>query len=106
MIWYLFVALGNVLVNDVTMTGNEAVGQSWILYLSYIVLDLAVPIVVHCAQIFVLAQRFKSQRLGRLIARTSPEWCFACVDVLLIGVFAVPGDGMEATGTEANDGDV
>ena len=86
---YNLVALGNALVNDVAMTGNEAVGQSWILYLSYIVLDLAVPIMVHCAQIFFLARRFESRRLGRLIEWTSAVWCFACVEVLLIGVFAV-----------------
>mmetsp|Transcript_21012 Transcript_21012/g.50674 ORF Transcript_21012/g.50674 Transcript_21012/m.50674 type:complete len:681 (+) Transcript_21012:41-2083(+) len=86
---YNLVTLGNALINDMSMTGNSAQAQTWILYLSYVVLNLAFPVLTHSLQICFLFGRFRSKRLRRLIEWTSAIWCFACIEVLLIGIFAV-----------------
>ncbi|KAL7544644.1 hypothetical protein ACHAWF_008018 [Thalassiosira exigua] len=86
---YNLVTLGNALINEHSMTGNSAKGQTWILYLSYVVLNLAFPIITHLLQICFIAGWFRSKILKRLIEWTLAIWCFACIEVLLIGIFAV-----------------
>lgn len=83
------VTLGNALINEISLTSNSAPGQTWILYLSYVALILLFPILVHVLQICFIVGWFKSNKLKRLINWTLAIWFFACVDVLLIGVFAV-----------------
>ena len=86
---YNLVTLGNALINEMSMTSNSAPGQTWILYLSYVALILMFPILTHVLQICFIAGWAKSKKLQRLFDWTLAIWFFACVDVLLIGIFAV-----------------
>ena len=86
---YNLVSLGNALINDMMTTSNSALGQTWILYLSYVALILLFPILTHTLQICFIVGWLKSKRLKRLLDWTLIIWFFACVDVLLIGIFAV-----------------
>ncbi|KAL7541037.1 hypothetical protein ACHAXR_011534 [Thalassiosira sp. AJA248-18] len=83
------VTLGNALINELSMTSNSAPGQTWILYLSYVILNLVFPILTHLLQICFIVGWFQSKKLKSLIECTLAIWCFACIEVLLIGVFAV-----------------
>jgi hypothetical protein len=89
------VTLANALVNDLGLIDNDVAWQTWILYIVYMLLNLALPVLVHSLQIlFMVRWRNKTsteevQNLKRLSLWTSAFWCFACVEVLLIGVFAV-----------------
>eukprot|EP00986_Skeletonema_menzelii_P006300 scaffold2378_cov152-Skeletonema_menzelii.AAC.18 len=64
--------LGNALVSPSSLTDNSAAGQTWILYLG----------------IFIIGWG-RSMKIKQMIKWTSAIWCFACIEVLLIGVFAV-----------------
>lgn len=86
---YDLVSLGNALINELSLTSNSAPGQTWVLYLSYVTLNLAFPILVHSMQIIFLIGWFRSKKLKRLIETTLAIWCFACIEILLIGIFAV-----------------
>lgn len=86
---YNLVTLGNALVNELSMTSNSTPGQTWILYLSYVILNLAFPVLTHLLQFGFIVGWFKSKKLKRLIEWTLAIWCFACIEVLLIGIFAV-----------------
>ena len=86
---YNLVTLGNALINELSMTSNSAPGQTWILYLSYVVLNLAFPVAAHLMQFVFIVGWSRSRRLKRLIEWTLAVWFFACVDVALIGIFAV-----------------
>lgn len=81
--------LGNALVSPSSLTDNSATGQTWILYLIYVILVLAFPVLTHSLQAIFLLGWSRSMKLNRMIKWTSAIWYFACVDVLLIGVFAV-----------------
>mmetsp|Transcript_346 Transcript_346/g.745 ORF Transcript_346/g.745 Transcript_346/m.745 type:complete len:594 (+) Transcript_346:121-1902(+) len=86
---YNAVTLANALVGDLSLTDNSAPGQTWILFLIYIMLILALPAITHLFQFLFLLGWFRSKRLRSLIKWTTAIWCFACVEVLLIGIFAV-----------------
>ena len=86
---YNLVTLGNALINELSMTSNSAPGQTWILYLSYVILNLVFPILTHLLQICFIVGWFRSKKLKRLIDWTLAIWCFACIEILLIGIFAV-----------------
>mmetsp|Transcript_10976 Transcript_10976/g.19164 ORF Transcript_10976/g.19164 Transcript_10976/m.19164 type:complete len:243 (-) Transcript_10976:118-846(-) len=86
---YNLVTLGNSLINELSMTDNSAPGQTWILYLSYVILNLAFPVITHLCQICFMVGWFRSKKLKKLIEWTLAIWCFACIEVLLIGIFAV-----------------
>jgi hypothetical protein len=92
---YNLVTLADALINDLGLTDNAAAWQTWILYCVYMLLNLALPVLVHLLQIiFMVRWRKKTsteqlQNLIRLSQWTSAFWCFACVEVLLIGIFAV-----------------
>jgi len=86
---YNVVTLGNALINELSMTDNSAKGQTWILYLSYVVLNLTFPILTHLLQIGFVVGWFRSKKLKRLTDLILAIWCFACIEVLLIGIFAV-----------------
>mmetsp|Transcript_12017 Transcript_12017/g.22331 ORF Transcript_12017/g.22331 Transcript_12017/m.22331 type:complete len:581 (+) Transcript_12017:147-1889(+) len=86
---YNLVTLGNALMNELSMTSNSAPGQTWILYLSYVILNLVFPILTHLLQICFIVGWFRSKKLKRLIEWTLVIWCFACIEILLIGTFAV-----------------
>ena len=81
--------LGNALVSPSSLTDNSAAGQTWILYLVYVILVLAFPVLTHILQVIFMVGWSRSTKLKRMIKRTSAMWCFACIEVLLIGVFAV-----------------
>lgn len=90
---YNLVTLGNALINDLSLADNSAAWQTWIIYVVYVLLNLVLPILVHLMQI-VLMVRWKTkgdsiQQLTRLSLWISAIWCFAGVEVLLIGIFAV-----------------
>lgn len=86
---YNLVTLGNALVNEQSVTGNSVLGQTWTLYLCYVVLNLVFPILAHILQVCFIVGWFKSKKLKRLLDWTLGIWCFACIEVLLIGIFAV-----------------
>ncbi len=86
---YNLVTVGNALVNELSLTGNMSPGQTWFLYLVYVLLILAFPVLTHTMQIAFLVARSKSETLKKLIKWASAISCFASVEVLLIGVFAV-----------------
>ena len=81
--------LGNALVSPSSLTDNSAAGQTWILYIVYVILVLAFPVITHILQVIFMAGWSRSIKLKRMIKWTSAIWCFACIEVLLIGVFAV-----------------
>jgi hypothetical protein len=54
-----------------------------------VLLILAFPVLTHVMQIVFIAARSQSKTLKRLIKWTSAISCFASVEVLLIGTFAV-----------------
>jgi len=86
---YNLVTVGNALVNELNLSGNKALGQTWFLYLVYVLLILAFPVLTHVMQIVFIAARSQSKTLKRLIKWASAISCFASVEVLLIGTFAV-----------------
>eukprot|EP00986_Skeletonema_menzelii_P012534 scaffold6943_cov157-Skeletonema_menzelii.AAC.11 len=86
---YNLVSVGNALVNELSLTGNISPGQTWFLYLVYVLLILAFPVITHTMQIVFIAARSQSKTLKRLIKWASAISCFASVEVLLIGTFAV-----------------
>lgn len=86
---YTLASLGNALIHPFAATSHAAPGQTWILYLAYVACVLAFPVLAHLLQLCFLVGWFRAKKLRRLIAWTLGIWCFACVEVLLIGVFAV-----------------
>jgi hypothetical protein len=86
---YNLVSVGNALVNEVSLTGNFSPGQTWFLYLVYVLLILAIPVLTHTMQIVFIIARSQSKTLKKLIKWASAISCFASVEVLLIGTFAV-----------------
>eukprot|EP00984_Skeletonema_dohrnii_P020087 scaffold9706_cov79-Skeletonema_dohrnii-CCMP3373.AAC.7 len=86
---YNLVSIGNALVNELSLTGNISPGQTWFLYLVYVLLILAFPVLTHTMQIVFIIARFQSKTLKKLIKWASAISCFASVEVLLIGTFAV-----------------
>ncbi|KAL7536854.1 hypothetical protein ACHAWF_005583, partial [Thalassiosira exigua] len=86
---YNLVTLGNALISEQSMAGNSAKGQTWILYLCYVVFNLAWPILTHLLQIGFIVGWFRSKEVEKLTEWALAIWCFACIEVLLIGVFGV-----------------
>ena len=81
--------LGNALISPGSLTDNSALGQTWILFFVYVILVLAFPVLTHILQVIFIVGWSRSMKLKRLIKWASAISCFACVEVLLIGVFAV-----------------
>lgn len=86
---YNMVTLGNALINEISLTNNPTAGQTWTLFVSYIVLSFVLPICTHVLQIGFIVGWYRSRRLKVLVEWTSAIWCFACIEVLLIGIFAM-----------------
>jgi hypothetical protein len=86
---YNLVQLGNGLISEVSMSGNSAQGQTWFLYLIYVMLNLALPILAHIMQLMYITVRIRSKRMRKIIQWATAIWCFSCIEVLLIGVVAV-----------------
>jgi len=95
--------LGNALVSPSSLTDNSAAGQTWILFLVYVILVLAFPVLTHILQVIFLLGWSRSMKLKRMIKWTSAIWCFACIEVLLIGVFAVEFKFPQLVGKLAGD---
>merc|ERR1711862_796456 len=47
--------LGNALINEISLTDNSAAGETWLLYLVYVTLNFAFPVMTHTMQIFFLS---------------------------------------------------
>jgi hypothetical protein len=95
--------LGNALVSPSSLTKNSAAGQTWVLYLVYVCLCLAFPVLTHLLQVVFIIGWGRSMKLKRMIKWTSAIWCFACIEVLLIGVFAVEFKFPQLVGKLAGD---
>ena len=95
--------LGNALVSPSSLTDNSAAGQTWVLYLVYICLCLAFPVLTHLLQVVFIIGWGRSMKLKRMIKWTSAIWYFACIEVLLIGVFAVEFKFPQLVGKLAGD---
>jgi len=97
---YNLVSLGNALVNDLSLTDNEASGMTWFLYIVYITLILALPILAHLLQLFYIAGGAASKTLIKYISAIS---CFASVEVLLIGTLGIESKFEEFISSIAGD---
>ncbi|CAJ1952002.1 unnamed protein product [Cylindrotheca closterium] len=102
---YNLVTLANAMVNELGLLDNSVAWQTWVLYIVYLLLNLAFPILVHLMQLWSMVnwkkwyqqkgqeqQQQDKQLLGNLqkvSLWTSAIWCFACIEILLIGIFAV-----------------
>ncbi|KAL3802371.1 hypothetical protein HJC23_007196 [Cyclotella cryptica] len=86
---YNIVSLGNALVNEHSMTSNEAPGQTWILYLAYILLNVAFPVITHLLQVIMMFGHHRGEKIKQVFQWTAAIWYFACVEVSLLGIFAV-----------------
>ena len=100
---YNLVSVGNALVNELSMTGNIFPGQTWFLYLVYVLLILAFPVLTHMMQIVFIIARSQSKTLKKLIKWASAISCFASVEILLIGTFAVESKFEEFIKSVAGD---
>ena len=100
---YNLVSLGNALVNDLSLTDNEASGMTWFLYIVYIILVLALPILAHLLQLFYIAGGGTSKTLIKYISAIS---CFASVEVLLIGTLGIESKFEEFISSIAGDENV
>jgi hypothetical protein len=89
---YNLVTFGNAMLSDLAMTNNSAKPGTWTLYISYVVLVLLLPIDVHILQIIILTcavlgvDKKKYEKVCRV---TSSLWGFSCIEVLLMGLFAI-----------------
>ncbi|KAL3930198.1 MAG: hypothetical protein SGBAC_011866 [Bacillariaceae sp.] len=109
---YNLATLANAMVNELGLIDNSVAWQTWVLYIAYLLLNLAFPVLVHLMQLWSLVNwksYFNSSssstttttssssnddneflgKLQKVSLWTSAIWCFACIEVLLIGVFAV-----------------
>jgi len=86
---YNMVTLGNALINEISLTNNPASGQTWTLFVAYIILSFILPILTHLLQVGYIVGWYRSMKLKLLVDWTSSIWCFACIEVLLIGIFAM-----------------
>ena len=86
---YNLVTLDNALINQFMVTSNAAPGQTWLLYLGYVVAVLALPLLAHLLQLCFLVGRLRGKAWTRLSAGALAVGCFARAEVLLIGEFAV-----------------
>lgn len=86
---YNMVSLGMALINEISLTDNPAAGQTWTLFISYLLLIFILPILTHLLQVGYIVGWYRSQTLKLLVGWTSSIWCFACIEVLLIGIFAM-----------------
>ena len=86
---YNLVSVGNALINELSLAGNVSPGHTWFLYLVYVLLVLAFPVLTHMMQIIFVVVSFQSKTLKHLIKWASAISCFASVEVLLLGTFAV-----------------
>merc|ERR1711915_635769 len=72
---------------------NTTEGQTWILYISYLFFVLILPIATHVLQIILLCFLMKHDRgtkmENRLRDLAKVIWGMSCVEVFLIGLFAV-----------------
>ena len=86
---YNIVSLGNALINEHSMTSNNAPGQTWILYLAYIILNVAFPVITHLLQMNMIFVYLRGEKIKQAYQLTAAIWYFACVEVSLLGIFAV-----------------
>ncbi|KAL7485877.1 hypothetical protein ACHAW6_011476 [Cyclotella cf. meneghiniana] len=86
---YNIVSLGNALINKHSMMSNKALWQTWILYLAYIILNVAFPVITHLLQMNMIFGYLREEKIKKAFQLTAAIWYFACVEVSLLGIFAV-----------------
>ena len=86
---YNIVSLENALITEHGMTSNKAPGQTWILYLAYIIPNLAFPVITHLLQVNMIFGYLKGEMIKQAFQFTAAIWYFACVEVSLLRIFAV-----------------
>jgi hypothetical protein len=86
---YNLVSLVGALLSEISMTGSSVPAQTWSLFVNYVILILAFPVVTHLLQIAFIVGRFRSRKMNVLSEGTMVIWYFTSIEPLLIGVFAV-----------------
>mmetsp|Transcript_23068 Transcript_23068/g.34955 ORF Transcript_23068/g.34955 Transcript_23068/m.34955 type:complete len:602 (-) Transcript_23068:221-2026(-) len=90
---YNIINLCSSLISEFGLRNNTTEGQTWILYISYLFFVLILPIATHVLQITLLHFLMKHDRGTKMknLVRdlTKVIWGMSCVDVFLIGLFAV-----------------
>jgi hypothetical protein len=86
---YNLVSLVGALLNEISMSGSSVPAQTWSLFVNYVILILAFPVVTHLLQIAFIVGRFRSRKMNVLSEGTLVIWYFTSIEPLLIGVFAV-----------------
>lgn len=108
---YDLIGIGNGLLNELSLSGNKVEEQTWTLYVIYMVLTLALPILAHLLQIIYViykccssAESSKSTTTSKRITEWAANvWNFSCVEVFLIGLFAVEFKFSELIATIAGE---
>jgi len=96
---YNLITLAKAMISELGLIDNSVAWQTWVLYIVYLLLNLVLPILTHILQFWSILQWKKYQtntvdrqllaKLQKVSLWTSAIWCFACIEVLLIGVFAI-----------------
>ena len=81
---YNLYSLGTTLVEDFFLYRSNVKGGIWFMYLLYILCMAILPLCTHVVHILGLVFGFNDRHLFRVV---DLGWTFACVEVLLIGVF-------------------
>ena len=108
---YDLIELGNGILNELSLSGNKVEEQTWTLYVIYMALTLALPILAHLLQIIYViykgcssAESSKSTTTSKRMAEWAANvWNFSCVEVFLIGLFAVEFKFSELIATIAGE---
>ncbi len=86
---YNLVSLVGALLSEISMTGSSVPAQTWSLFVNYVILILAFPVVTHLLQIAFIVGWFRSRKMNVLSEGTMVIWYFTSMEPLLIGLFAV-----------------
>ena len=83
---YNVYSLATALISDFSFHKNSAKAGIWILFISYWILVVGLPVLVHLIQLSVLLLNVKSKFLCQLAYISST---FASIEVLILGLFVV-----------------
>jgi hypothetical protein len=83
---YSLYSLGATLISDQSLQWNSVKPLVWILFVTYIILLVVIPLFVHLIHVLVCVLNVKD----KLLCRSADIcWTFACVDVYVIGLYIV-----------------
>mmetsp|Transcript_25141 Transcript_25141/g.37153 ORF Transcript_25141/g.37153 Transcript_25141/m.37153 type:complete len:605 (+) Transcript_25141:126-1940(+) len=90
---YNLATFGNGLITEVSLADNTTAGQTWTLYIFYLLFTLILPITTHVLQIIALFFWVKNDNKNKMQQKamylTVAIWGMSCVEVFLIGLFSV-----------------